>query len=176
MTKKCVSPKRVRENQEKLMSIVMELILNADSEARYPAPKELRVFQDFVKTGEQRIRIAKLLSDNEQRIVQNGSARFWERCPNTPSNSGNERKTASCQRDQGWYVRLIAYSILAGSEKPLEEIGTLGIKEMYNNLEIPLRNIVECMHCLKQEAVSMMSEEDAVEVAPYFDYIIRALS
>ena len=158
------------------MSIVTELILNADSEARYPAPKELRVFQDFLKTGEQRIRIAKTLAENEQQIVQNGSARFWERIPNTPSHSGNERKTASCQRDQGWYVRLIAYSILAGSEKPLEEIGTLGIKEMYNNLEIPLRNIAECMRCLKEETVSLLSEEDAVEVAPYFDYIIRALS
>ncbi|NJN90799.1 MAG: allophycocyanin [Leptolyngbyaceae cyanobacterium SL_5_14] len=158
------------------MSIVTELILNADSEARYPAPKEIRIFQDYVRTGEQRIRIASILAENEQRIVQNGSARFWERCPVTPSNSGNERKTASCQRDQGWYVRLIAYSVLAGSEKPLEEIGTIGIKEMYNSLEIPLRNLVEAMRCLKEEAVSLMSPEDAVEVAPYFDYIIRALS
>jgi allophycocyanin-B len=158
------------------MSIVTELILNADSEARYPAPKEIRIFQDYVRTGEQRIRIASILAENEQRIVQNGSAKFWERCPVTPSNSGNERKTASCQRDQGWYVRLIAYSVLAGSEKPLEEIGTIGIKEMYNSLEIPLRNLVEAMRCLKEEAVSLMSPEDAVEVAPYFDYIIRALS
>ncbi|MEH1912297.1 allophycocyanin subunit alpha-B [Nostoc sp.] len=158
------------------MSIVTELILNADSESRYPAPKELRVFQEFLKSGEQRIRIAKILSQNEQQIVQNGSQKFWERCPNTPSNSGNERKTASCQRDQGWYVRLVAYSILAGSEKPLEEIGTIGIKEMYNNLEIPLRNIVEAMRCVKDEAISLLSEEDAVEVGPYFDYIIRALS
>jgi len=158
------------------MSIVTELILNADSESRYPAPKELRVFQEFLKSGDQRIRIAKILSQNEQQIVQNGSLKFWERCPNTPSNSGNERKTASCQRDQGWYVRLVAYSILAGSEKPLEEIGTIGIKEMYNNLEIPLRNIVEAMRCIKDEAISLLSEEDAVEVGPYFDYIIRALS
>jgi allophycocyanin-B len=158
------------------MSIVTELILNADSESRYPAPKETKIYQDFVKTGEQRIRIAKILAENEQRIVQNGSARFWERVPNTPSNSGNERKTASCQRDQGWYIRLIAYSVLAGSEKPLEEIGTIGIKEMYNNLEIPLRNIVECMRCLKEEALSLMSAEDALEVSAYFDYIIRALS
>lgn len=158
------------------MSLITELILNADSEARYPAPKEIRIFQDFLKTGEQRIRIAKTLAENEQRIVQNGSNRFWERCPNTPSNSGNERKTASCQRDQGWYIRLIAYSILAGSEKPLEDIGTIGIKEMYNNLEIPIRNIAECMRCLKEEAIALMSEDDAVEVAPYFDYIIRALS
>lgn len=158
------------------MSVVTELILNADSESRYPAPKELRIFQDFLRTGDQRIRIAKTLAENEQLIVQRGSQKFWERCPNTPSNSGNERKTASCQRDQGWYVRLVAYSVLAGSEKPLEEIGTIGIKEMYNNLEIPLRNIVEAMRCIKEEAVSMMSEEDAVEVGPYFDYIIRALS
>jgi allophycocyanin-B len=158
------------------MSLVTELILNADSEARYPAPKEIRIFQDFLKTGEQRIRIASVLAENEERIVQNGSAKFWERCPVTPSNSGNPRKTASCQRDQGWYVRLVAYSILAGSEQPLVEIGTLGIKEMYNSLEIPLKNLVEAMRCVKEEAVSLLSAEDAVEVAPYFDYIIRSLS
>ncbi|NJP09555.1 MAG: allophycocyanin [Leptolyngbyaceae cyanobacterium RU_5_1] len=158
------------------MSLVTELILNADSEARYPAPKELRIFQDFLKTGEQRIRIATTLAENEQRIIQNAFAKFWERVPVTPSNSGNPRKTASCQRDAGWYVRLVAYSILAGSEKPLEEIGTVGIKEMYNSLEIPLRNIVECMRCVKDEVVSMLSPDDAVEVAPYFDYIIRSLS
>jgi allophycocyanin-B len=158
------------------MSLVTELILNADSEARYPAPKEIRIFQDFVRTGDQRIRIASILAENEQRIVQNGSAKFWERCPVTPSNSGNPRKTASCQRDQGWYVRLVAYCILAGSEKPLAEIGTVGMKEMYNSLEIPLRNLVEAMRCVKDEAVSLLDAEDAVEVAPYFDYIIRALS
>lgn len=158
------------------MSLVTELILNADSEARYPAPKELRIFQDFVKTGEQRVRIARALAENEDRIVQNGSQKFWERCPNTPSNAGNSRKTASCQRDQGWYVRLIAYSILAGSERPLEDIGTVGIKEMYNNLEIPIRNIAECMRCLKEEAMAVLNDDDAREVAPYFDLIIQSLS
>lgn len=158
------------------MSLVTELVLSADSESRYPAPKELRIFQDFVKTGDQRIRIAGILAENEQRIIQNGFAKFWERCPVTPSNSGNPRKTASCQRDVGWYIRLIAYSILAGSEQPLVEIGTVGIKEMYNSLEIPLKNIVECMRCIKEETISLMSSEDATEVAPYFDLIIRSLS
>ncbi|NJS16852.1 MAG: allophycocyanin, partial [Nostocaceae cyanobacterium CSU_2_110] len=154
------------------MSVVTELILNADSEARYPAPKRTENISRFFKNRRPKNSHCQNIGTNEQQIVQNGSMRFWERCPNTPSNSGNERKTASCQRDQGWYVRLVAYSILAGSEKPLEEIGTLGIKEMYNNLEIPLRNLVEAMRCVKEEAVSMMSEEDVVEVGPYFDYII----
>jgi allophycocyanin-B len=35
---------------------------------------------------------------------------------------------------------------------------------------------MEAVRCIKDEAVSLMSPEDAVEVAPYFDYIIRALS
>jgi allophycocyanin-B len=158
------------------MSIVTELILNADTEARYPSPKEIRIFQDFLRSGEQRIRIASVLSENEERIVQTASAKFWQRCPVTPSNSGDSRKTASCQRDQGWYVRLVAYCVLAGSEKPLEEIGTIGIKEMYNSLEIPLKNLVEAMRCIKDEAVALLSAEDAAEVGPYFDLIVRSLS
>ncbi|WP_404784898.1 allophycocyanin subunit alpha-B [Altericista sp. CCNU0014] len=158
------------------MSIVTELILNADSEARYPAPKELRVFQDFLNSGEQRIRIASILAENEEKIVQTACVKFWEQCPVTPSNSGNPRKTASCQRDQGWYIRLVAYCILAGSEKPLEEIGTIGIKEMYNSLEIPLRNWIVALRCIKAEAIALMSPEDATEVGPYFDLIIHSVS
>jgi allophycocyanin-B len=66
--------------------------------------------------------------------------------------------------------------VLAGSEKPLEEIGTIGIKEMYNSLEIPLKNLVEAMRCIKDEAVALLSAEDAAEVGPYFDLIVRSLS
>jgi allophycocyanin-B len=70
----------------------------------------------------------------------------------------------------------VAYSVLAGSEKPLAEIGTVGMKEMYNSLEIPLRNWVEAVRCIKEEVLSMMGAEDAAEVMPYFDYIIRAIA
>jgi allophycocyanin-B len=108
--------------------------------------------------------------------VQRGCIKFWQRCPITPSNSGNPRKTASCQRDQGWYIRLIAYCILAGNEQPLAEIGTQGMKEMYISLGIPLANWVEAVRCLKTEAIALFNEEDAAEVAPYFDYIIQALA
>ncbi|MEL7225624.1 MAG: allophycocyanin, partial [Cyanobacteria bacterium J06576_12] len=33
--------------------------------------------------------------------------------------------------------------------------------------------IAECMRCLKEEAMSILSEEDAQEVAAYFDLIIH---
>ena len=46
---------------------------------------------------------------------------------------------------------------------------------MYNSLEIPLRNVAECMRCLKEVTLDLLSLEDAAEVAPYFDYLIQGL-
>lgn len=158
------------------MSIVKQLILNADEELRYPNLSEINLLQNFCQTGTNRIRIARILADNETRLVQRGSRKFWKRCPVTPSNSGNMRKTNSCQRDQGWYIRLVAYCVLAGNEKPLEDIGTIGMKEMYRSLGIPLGNWVEALRCLKEEAIALLGDEDAAEVTPYFNHIIQTLS
>ncbi|MCU0570479.1 MAG: allophycocyanin subunit alpha-B [Oculatellaceae cyanobacterium Prado106] len=157
------------------MSLVKQVIETADEELRYLTPGELQMFQGFCKTGERRIRIAQTLMDHEADLVKLGSRRFWQRCPITPSNSGNPRKTASCQRDQGWYIRLIAYCVLAGSEQPLADIGTLGMKEMYRSLGIPLANWAEAVKCLKEETLLLL-KDDAAEVAPYFDHILQFLA
>jgi allophycocyanin-B len=157
------------------MSLVQQVIENADEELRYPTPSEIRMLQNFCKTGENRIRIAQILADHETELVQRGCTKFWKRCPVTPSNSGNPRKTASCQRDQGWYIRLVAYCVLAGNDRPMAEIGTLGMKEMYISLGIPLANWVEAVRCLKEEAIELLGQ-DAAEATPYFDHIIQALA
>jgi allophycocyanin-B len=158
------------------MSLVKQVILNADEELRYPTPSELRMLQNFCQSGERRIGIASKLASHEKKLVERASFRFWKRCPVTPSNSGSMRKTASCQRDQGWYVRLIAYCVLAGNEQPLADIGTIGMKEMYVSLGIPLANWVEAVRCLKEEAIALLGEEEAAEVTPYFDHIIQTLA
>lgn len=157
------------------MSIVKQMIINADEELRYPSLSEINQLQNFCQTGTNRIRIARILADNETRLVQRGSRKFWKRRPITPSNSGNMRKTNSCQRDQGWYIRLIAYCVLAGNNQPLDEIGIVGMREMYQSLGIPLGNWVEALICLKEEAIALLNQEDAAEVIPYFDRIIQAL-
>jgi allophycocyanin-B len=58
----------------------------------------------------------------------------------------------------------------------MSDIGTLGMKEMYNSLGIPLANWVEAVRCLKEEAITLLGEPDAAEVTPYFDHIIQALA
>ncbi len=157
------------------MSIVKQVILNADEELRYPSPGELRMIRSFCKTGADRIRLAKTIEEQAPTIVERGTRQFWQICPRTPSNSGSRRKTEAAQRDMGWYIRLVSYCVLAGSDIPLREIGLLGMKELYTNIGIPLGNILQYLRCLRAEMVDLLDESDAEAVLPYFDQIIQEL-
>ncbi len=57
------------------MSVVSQVILNADDELRYPTSGELKGIENFLKTGNQRMRIAQTLADNEKKIVDQASSR-----------------------------------------------------------------------------------------------------
>jgi allophycocyanin-B len=158
------------------MSLVKQVILNADEELRYPTPGELKMIRNFCKTGNDRIQIAKNLESRAESIVEKGTRKFWKICPRTPSNSGSRVKTAAAKRDVGWYIRLISYCLLAGNDQPLQDIGLTGMKDLYTNIGIPLTNILQYIRCLKEEAIKQLDEADAAEVIPYFDQIIQELA
>jgi allophycocyanin-B len=65
---------------------------------------------------------------------------------------------------------------LAGDKEPIESIGIIGAREMYNALGVPVPGMAEAIRCLKQASLSLLSDEDASEAAPYFDFIIQAMS
>ncbi|MEM7553861.1 MAG: allophycocyanin subunit alpha-B [Cyanobacteria bacterium P01_A01_bin.84] len=157
------------------MSIITRTIAQADREARYLNAGELSAIQEFYNSGLSRLHLATIFMENEQAIVEKASLKFWERCPDTPSNSGNRTYRASCLRDQSWYVRLITYSIVVGDIEPLAKIGAIGVKEMYESLEIPLPNLVEAIRCLKEVSLELLSLKNVTEAAPYFDYLIQEL-
>ena len=54
--------------------------------------------------------------------------------------------------------------------------GLIGVREMCNALEVPGPGMVEALRCLKSASLGLMNDEDASEAAPYFDYIIQAMS
>ncbi|HAX86643.1 MAG TPA: allophycocyanin [Cyanobacteria bacterium UBA11370] len=161
------------------MSVVSQVILKADDELRYPSSGELEGIKKFLQTGEQRIRIASTLSENEKKIVDQASRQLWQKRPDFISPGGNaygQRERSLCLRDYGWYLRLITYGILAGDKEPIEKIGLIGVKEMYNSLGVPVAGMVESIRCLKEASLQLLSSEDALETAPYFDYIIQSMS
>jgi allophycocyanin-B len=161
------------------MSVVSQVLLQADDELRYPSAGELKNLAEFFQTGEQRTRIAGILAESEKRIVEKASKQLWQKRPDFISPGGNaygDRQRALCLRDYGWYMRLVTYGVLAGDKDPIESIGLIGAREMYSSLGVPVPGMVEAIRCLKEASLALLSEEDAEETAPYFDYIIQTMA
>jgi len=161
------------------MSVVSNVILNADDELRYPTSGELEGMRAYFETGEQRMRIAATLAESEKKIVDEASKQLWQRRPDFIAPGGNasgQRERALCLRDYGWYLRLITYGVLAGDKGPIESIGLVGVREMYNSLGVPVPGMVAAIECLKKASLGLLDAEDAVQAAPYFDYIIQGMS
>lgn len=160
------------------MSIVSKSIVNADAEARYLSPGELDRIKSFVTTGERRLRIAQTLTDSRERLVKQAGDALFQKRPDVVSPGGNaygEEMTATCLRDLDYYLRLVTYGIVAGDVTPIEEIGLVGVKEMYNSLGTPIPAVAEGVRGLKNAASSLLSAEDAAEAGAYFDYVIGAM-
>ena len=160
------------------MSIVTKSIVNADAEARYLSPGELQRIKAFVTSGESRLRIAQTLTESRERIVKQAGDQLFQKRPDVVSPGGNaygEEMTATCLRDMDYYLRLITYGVVAGDVTPIEEIGLVGVREMYKSLGTDIGAVAQSVKEMKDIATSMMSSEDTSEAASYFDYVIGAM-
>ncbi len=160
------------------MSIVTKSIVNADAEARYLSPGELDRIKNFVTGGERRLRIAQAMTENRERIVKQAGDQLFQKRPDIVSPGGNaygEEMTATCLRDLDYYLRLVTYGIVSGDVTPIEEIGVVGVREMYNSLGTPIPGVAEGIRAMKNVVSSLMSGEDASEAGSYFDYLIGAM-
>jgi allophycocyanin alpha subunit len=161
------------------MSIVTKSIVNADAEARYLSPGELDRIKGFVSSGEKRLRIAEALTGARERIIKQAGDTLFQKRPDVVSPGGNaygEEMTATCLRDLDYYLRLVTYGIVSGDVTPIEEIGIVGVKEMYNSLGTPVGAVVEGVRAMKSAATALLSGDDAAEAGAYFDYVIGAMS
>ena len=161
------------------MSIVTKSIVNAAAEARYLSPGELDRIKGFVTSGEKRLRIAETLTGARERIVKQAGDQLFQKRPDVVSPGGNaygEEMTATCLRDMDYYLRLVTYGVVSGDVTPIEEIGIVGVREMYKSLGTPIDAVVEGVRAMKSVATSLLAGEDAAEAAAYFDYVIGAMS
>lgn len=161
------------------MSLVTQIIVNADNELRYPTVGELQAIADYLKTGEERIKIISKLKENEQNIIQNASKAIFTIYPEYIAPGGNAegaRKRSLCLRDYGWYLRLVTYGVLSGDKGAIETIGIIGVREMYNSLGVPILGMIDAIECLKKATLGILNDEESIVIAPYFDFIIRGMS
>ncbi len=160
------------------MSIVTKAIVNADAEARYLSPGELDRIKSFVTGGERRLRIAQVLTDNRERIVKQAGDQLFQKRPDVVSPGGNaygQEMTATCLRDLDYYLRLVTYGVVSGDVTPIEEIGVVGVREMYKSLGTPIEAVASGVTAMKNASASLLSSEDAGEAGAYFDYLVGAM-
>lgn len=161
------------------MSVVTKSIVNADAEARYLSPSELDRIKSFATKGEARLRIAQILTENRERIVKQSADALFQKRPDIVSPGGNaygEEMTATCLRDMDYYLRLVTYGIVSGDVTPIEEIGLVGVREMYNSLGTPIPAVAESVRQMKQVASNLLSGDDSTEAGYYFDFVVGAMS
>ena len=160
------------------MSVVRDLILQADDDLRYPTSGELRSMVDFLGQGAMRISVVRVLTDNEKKIVDEAAKQLFLRKPEYVAPGGNaygQRQRAQCLRDYSWYLRLVTYGVLAGSTEMIQDIGLVGAREMYNSLGVPMPGMVEAMKTMKAAALSLLSEQQSMVAGPYFDFLIQGM-
>ena len=63
------------------MSVVRDLILQADDDLRYPTSGELRTMVDFLDQGVMRVSVVKVLSENEKKTVDESATQLFGRKP-----------------------------------------------------------------------------------------------
>ncbi|MBD2777055.1 allophycocyanin [Iningainema tapete] len=160
------------------MSLIIESILNADAQARYLTIGEIEQIKSFAKSGERRLRIVQILTENRERIVRQSGNQLFQKRPDIVSPGGNafgQEMSATCLRDMDYYLRLITYSVVAGDSTPIKEIGVIGVREMYRSLGTPIEAVAESIRAMKNVTTSMLSSEDVSIVSGYFDYLIGAM-
>lgn len=160
------------------MSVVKKLIVDADAETRYPTAGELEQITILAKSSDRRLRLAQALTTNRESIIKQAGNQLFQKRPDIVSPGGNaygQALTATCLRDMDYYLRLITYAVVAGDATPIEEIGVIGVRQMYRSLGTPIEGVVESVRAMKNVTSTMMSSEDAREAGAYFDYLIGAM-
>nr|YP_009395495.1 allophycocyanin gamma subunit [Vertebrata isogona]ARW64574.1 allophycocyanin gamma subunit [Vertebrata isogona] len=161
------------------MSIVTKVIIDADNELRYPNVGELSILKSYFSNVDQRLNVVCILRDNQQEIIKLASKAIFQIHPEYIAPGGNAegaRKRSLCLRDYGWYLRLITYGVLSGEKESIEQLGIIGVKEMYNSLGVPILGMIDAIDCLKKASIEFLSEAQCNIVIPYFDFIILGMS
>ena len=160
------------------MSVVRDLILQADDQLRYPSGGELRSMVEYLSRGAERLAVVRLLTDNEKKIVDESAKQLFQRNPDYVAPGGNaygQKQRAQCLRDYSWYLRLVTYSVLAGSTEMIQQIGLVGAREMYNSLGVPMPGMVDAMRTMKEASLALLSTDQASLAGPYFDFLIQGM-
>ena len=150
----------------------------ADDQGEYlsdEAMEELKIMAPKLKTP---LEDAKLLRDNVNSIVSQAREKVLVAYPQITEPGGDlypPARAQACWRDFWHFLRCITYGISGESLEYTSEEGLGYMKQLYQELQVPLDAMVLGLENLKLYSLEQFSTEKQATLAPYFDRLINAM-
>nr|YP_009546092.1 allophycocyanin beta 18 subunit [Gloeochaete wittrockiana]ASQ40153.1 allophycocyanin beta 18 subunit [Gloeochaete wittrockiana] len=161
---------------------ISAVIEQNDVNGKYVSIDSIDKIQVYLKTGLQRLTIAKVINSNSPEIIKKAADLMFLQSPELLRPGGNAnttRRYAACLRDLEYYLRYSYYSIIAGDFTILDERVLNGLKQTYNILGVPVGPTVAGINNIKEVIKELINSEDSVTnllISEPFDYLSIKLS
>jgi Phycobilisome protein len=149
----------------------------ADDNHLYLTDEELDRLALLLPNRQNGLAAAQLLRNQAAQIVDEARGEVLLRFPSILSPGGGlyppERANA-CWRDFWQFLRCISYGIAAGQGSYTSEAGLGYMRQLYQELNVPLEAMVVGLAGVKTASLARLGAPSA-EFAPYFDHLIQRL-
>lgn len=164
--------------QDRYPSEVIEIFQQADDDKRYLTDGDIDRLIKLVPSLASSLAAGKLLRDNVSEIVSQARTEVLAAYPDITQPGGElypPMRAEACWRDFWHFLRCITYGISGESLDYTSDRGLASIKQLYQELNVPLNAMVLGLEQLKFYGLQLFESSQQNNLAPYFDRLIEIM-